>query len=107
MITRTGFYIKVKIKSSKPRYKGILLVIIVVIIIISITVAALKIGDILIYSSVPFVLCIVYRPISRFTVYKVLFALIAVLTVRGVMVLIIKRVAVLIIKGVVLLVSIV
>ena len=70
-----------------------------VIIVISIAVAALKIGDILTYSLVPFILCIVYRLISRFTIYKVLFALIVVLIVRGV--------AVLIIKGVVSSVSIV
>ena len=55
-----------------------------VIVVVVVVVAALKIGDILTYSSVPFVLYIVYRLISRFTTYKALFALIAVLTVRGV-----------------------
>ena len=76
MIARTGFYIKVKVKSSK----GIPLVIV-----ISIAVTALKIGDVLTYSLVPFFLCIVYKPISRFAAYKALFALIAVLTIRGIM----------------------
>ena len=49
----------------------------------------------------------VYRLISRFAIYKALFALIAVLIVRGVTVLTVKEVIVLIIKRVVLLVSIV
>ena len=66
-------------------------------IILSTTIAALKIRDILTYFSVPFILYIVYRPISRFTVYKALFALITVSIVRGV---------VLLVKKVVLLVSI-
>jgi hypothetical protein len=61
---------------------------VIVVVVISIAIAALKIGDILTYSSVPFVLYIVYRLISRFTAYKVLFALIAVLTVRGVILLV-------------------
>jgi len=87
VITRAGFYIKVEVRSSKPRYKGIPLVIVVVVI-IGIAVAALKVGDILAYSLVPFVLCIVYRPTSRFTAYKALFALIAVLTIRGVVLLV-------------------
>ena len=65
---------------SKLRYKGVPLVIIVV---LSIAVAALKIRDILMYFLVPFILYIVCRLISRFTVYKTLFALIAVLTVKG------------------------
>jgi hypothetical protein len=65
------------------------LVIIVVIIVVAVT--ALKIGDILTYSSVPFVLYIVYRLISRFTIYKALFTLIAVLIVRGV-ILLVRRV---------------
>ena len=107
MITKTGFYVKVKIKNSKFHCKGIPLVIIVVVIIISIAVTALKIGDILTYSLVFFILYIVHRLISRFTIYKVLFALIAVLTVRGVAVLTVKRVTVLIIKRVVSSVSIV
>ena len=72
-----GFYIEVEVRSSK----GIPLVIIIV---ISIAVAALKIGDILMYSLVPFFLYIVCRLISRFAAYKVLFALIIVLTIRGV-----------------------
>ena len=66
---------------SKLCYKGIPLVIIVI---LGIAVAALKIRDILTYSSVPFILCVVCRPTSRFTAYKALFALVAVLTVRGV-----------------------
>ena len=77
MIAKTGFYIKVEVRSSK----GIPLVIIVV---ISIAVAALKIGDVLTYSLVPFFLYMVYRPISRFAAYKALFTL-TVLTIRGVM----------------------
>ena len=80
MITRIGFYIKIKVKSPKLCYKGIPLVIII----LSITIATLKIGNILIYFSVPFILYIVYRPISSFTIYKALFALIAVSTVGGV-----------------------
>jgi len=69
-----------------------------VIVILGIAITALKIGDILTYSPVPFILYIIYRPISRFTAYKVLFTLIAILTVRGV---------VLSVRGVVLLVGIV
>jgi hypothetical protein len=61
-----------------------LVIIVVVVVIVGIAVAALKIGDVLTYSSVPFVLYMVYRLISRFTAYKALFALIAVLTIRGV-----------------------
>ena len=86
MITKIGFYIKIEIKSSLIFFTYIF----------SITVTALKIRDILIYFSVPFILYIVYRPISSFTVYKALFALITVLTVKGV---------VLTVKGVVLLVN--
>jgi hypothetical protein len=67
------------------------------IIILSIAVAALKIRYILTYFLVPFIFCMVYRPASRFAVYKALFALIAVLIVRGV---------VLLVRGVVLLVNI-
>ena len=59
----------------------------VIIVVISIAVAALKIGDVLTYSLVPFFLYIVYRPISRFAAYKALFAL-AVLTIRGVILLV-------------------
>jgi hypothetical protein len=73
---------------SKLRYKGIPLVIIVI---LSIIIAALKIRDILMYFSVPFILYMVYRLISRFTVYKVLFTLIAVSTV-GEVVLLVKEV---------------
>jgi hypothetical protein len=88
VIARTGFYIKIKIKSS---------LIFFTIVILNIIVAAFKIRYILIYFSVPFVLYIIHRLISRFTIYKALFALITVLIIRGVMSLI---------KGVVLLVSI-
>ena len=79
MITKIWFYIKIEVKSPKFRYKGIPLVIVI----LNITVAALKIGDILIYSPVPFILYMVCKPTSRFTAYKALFALIAVLMVRG------------------------
>src|SRR6266702_3969317 len=65
---------------SKLCCKGVPLVIIIV---LSIAIAALKIRDILTYFSVPFILYMVCRPISRFAAYKALFALIAVLTVRG------------------------
>ena len=88
MIAKTGFYIKIEVKSS---------LIFVTIIILSITVAALKIRYILIYLSVPFIIYIIHRLISRFTTYKALFAFIAVLIIRKVMSLI---------KGVILLVSI-
>ena len=88
MIARTGFYIKIEVKSS---------LIFFITIILSIAVAALKIRYILIYFSVPFVLCVIYRLISKFTIYKALFALIAVLIIRGVMSSV---------KGVVLLISI-
>ena len=74
MITKIGFYIKIKVKSSLIFFACIL----------SITVTALKIRDILMYFSVPFILYVVYRPTSSFTAYKALFALIAVLTVGGV-----------------------
>ena len=80
MITKIGFYIKIKVKSPKLYYKGIPLVIII----LNITIAALKIGNILIYPLVPFILYIVCRLISSFTIYKALFALIAVLIVGGV-----------------------
>jgi|SRR6266403_2446441 hypothetical protein len=64
---------------SKLRYKGIPLVIVVIL------VTALKIGDILTYSSVLLILCMVRRPTSRFAAYKALFALVAILiAVRGV-----------------------
>ena len=86
MITKIGFYIKIKVKSSLIFFTCIF----------SITITALKIRDILMYFSVPFILYIICRLISSFTVYKVLFALITVLTVRGV---------VLMVKGVVLSVS--
>ena len=81
MIARTGFYIKIEVKSS---------LIFFTIVILSITVAALKIRYILTYFSVPFILYIIYRLISRFTVYKALFALITVLIIRGVMLLVKK-----------------
>ena len=93
MITRIGFYIKIEVRSSLIFFACIL----------SITVTALKIRDILTYFSVPFILYIVCRPISSFTAYKALFALIAVLIVRGV-VLTVKKV-VLLVSGVVLLVN--
>ena len=76
MIARTGFYIKIEVRSS---------LIFFTIIILSIAVTALKIRYILTYFLVPFVLYIIYRPISRFTIYKALFALITVLIIRGVM----------------------
>ena len=69
----------------------------VIVVVVSIAVTALKIGDVLIYSLVPFFLYIVHRLISRFTVYKALFALIVVLMIRGV---------ILLVRGVVLLVGI-
>ena len=78
MITRIGFYIKIEVKNS----------LIFFIYILSITITALKIRDILIYFSVPFILYIVYRLISSFTIYKVLFTLITVLIVKGVVLLI-------------------
>ena len=81
MITKIGFYIKIEVRSSLIFFACIF----------SITVTALKIRDVLMYFSVPFILCVVYRLISSFTVYKALFALITVLTVRGV-VLIVSRV---------------
>ena len=87
MITKIRFYIKIKVKSSLIFFACIL----------SITVTALKIRDILIYFSVPFILYVICRPISSFTVYKVLFTLIAVLTVKGV-VSTVKRVVLLVSK---------
>ena len=81
MIARTGFYIKVKVRSFKLRRKGTPLVVVVI---LSIVGTALKIGDILTYFSVPFFLYMVRRPTSRLTIYKALFALITVLTIRGV-----------------------
>jgi hypothetical protein len=70
------FYIKIEVRSS--------LIFFTCIIILSITVTALKIGDILMYFSLPFILYMVCRLISRFTAYKALFALIAVSMIRGV-----------------------
>ena len=69
------FYIKIEVRSSLVFFT---------IVILGIAVAALKIRYILTYFSVPFILCVGCRPASRFTVYKALFALIAVLIVRGV-----------------------
>ena len=77
-MTRIVFYIKIKVKNSLIFFTYIF----------SITVTALKIKDILMYFLVPFILYMVYRPISSFIVYKVLFALIIVLIVRGVVLLI-------------------
>ena len=74
-MTRVVFYIKIEVRGSLIFFTYIL----------SITITALKIRDILIYFSVPFVLCVIRRPTSRFTAYKALFALIAVLMIRGVM----------------------
>ena len=85
-MTGIVFYIKIKVRSSLIFFACIL----------NITITALKIRDVLMYFSVPFILCVVYRLISSFTVYKALFALIAVLIVRGV---------VSMVKGVVLSVS--
>ena len=79
MITKIGFYIKIEVRSS---------LIFFTIVILSIAVAALKIRYILTYFSVPFVLYVICRLISRFTTYKALFALIAVLIIRGVILLI-------------------
>ena len=73
MITKIGFYIKIKIKNSLIFFTCIF----------SITITALKIRDILIYFLVPFILYMVYRPTSSFTVYKALFALITVLIIKG------------------------
>ena len=87
MIARTGFYIKIEVRSSLIFFAYIF----------SITVAALKIRDILMYFLVPFILYMVCRPTSRFVAYKALFALIAVLMIGGV---------ILLVRGVVLLVSI-
>ena len=81
MIARTGFYIKIKIKNFLIFFTTI---------IPSIAIAAFKIKYILIYFSVPFILYVIHRPISRFTIYKALFALIAVLTIRGVILLVKK-----------------
>ena len=82
------FYIKIEVRNS---------LIFFTIIILSVAVTVLKIRYILTYFSVPFILYVVCRPTSRFTIYKVLFALITVLIVRGV---------VLLVRGVVLSVSI-
>ena len=68
------FYIKIEVRSS----------LVFTIVILGIAVAALKIRYILTYFPVPFILCVVCRPISSFTIYKALFALIAVLIVGGV-----------------------
>ena len=73
------FYIKIEVRNS---------LIFFTIIILGIAVAALKIRYILMYFLVLFIFCIVCRLISKFTAYKVLFALIAVLTVRGVVLLV-------------------
>ena len=82
-MTRIVFYIKIEVRSS---------LIFFAIVILGIAIAALKIRYILTYFPVPFILYMVCRPISSFTAYKALFALIAVLMVRGV---------VLIVRGVV------
>ena len=79
------FYIKIEVKSS----------LIFLTCILNITITALKIRDILIYFSVPFIVYIVYRLISSFTIYKALFALITVSIIRGV-VLIVKKIVLLI-----------
>ena len=88
-------YIEVEVRSS---------LIFFTIVILGVAVAALEIGDVLIYSLVPFFLYMVHRLISRFAAYKALFALITVLTIRGVISLV--RGVVLSIRGVVLSVSI-
>ena len=77
-MTRIVFYIKIKVRNSLIFFACIF----------SITVTALKIRDILTYFSVPFILYIVCRLISSFIIYKVLFALIAVLIVEGVVLLV-------------------
>ena len=81
MIARTGFYIKIEVKNSLTFFT---------IIILSIAVAALKIRYILTYFLVPFILYVIYKPISRFTIYKALFALIVVLTIKRVILLVKK-----------------
>ena len=88
MITKIGFYIKIKVKSPKLHYKSIFLVIII----LGITVTTFKISNILIYPPVPFILYMVCRPISKFIIYKALFALIAVLIVGGLVLLVKKAV---------------
>ena len=80
MITKIGFYIKIKVKNSLIFFTCIF----------SITITALKIRDILIYFSVPFILYIVYKPISSFTIYKALFAFIMVLTVKKIVLIVSK-----------------
>ena len=72
------FYIKIKVRNSLIFFTCIF----------SITITALKIRDVLMYFSVPFIFYIVYRPIFSFTAYKALFAFIAVLIVRRVVLLV-------------------
>ena len=67
MIARTGFYIKIEVRS----------------LLIIITIIALKIRDVLTYSPVLLILCVVCRPTSRFATYKTLFALITILIAVG------------------------
>ena len=75
-MTKIVFYIKIKVRSF--------LIFFTYILILSIAITALKIRNILMYFLVPFIFYVVCRPISSFTVYKALFALIAVLIVGGV-----------------------
>ena len=77
-MTKIVFYIKIKVKNSLIFFTYIL----------SITITAFKIKDILIYFLIPFIFYIVCRPISSFTIYKVLFTFIAVLIVGGVVLLV-------------------
>jgi ABC-type polysaccharide/polyol phosphate export permease len=67
VIARTGFYIKIEVRS----------------LLIIVTVIALKIRDVLTYSLVLLILCVVCGLTSRFTAYKTLFALITILIVVG------------------------
>ena len=77
-MTKIVIYIKIEVKSSLIFFACIF----------SITVTALKIKDILMYFLVPFIFWVVYKLIFSFTVYKALFTLIAVLTVKGVVLLV-------------------
>ena len=107
IIVRTGFYVKIEVRSllilltfnwtsqgmkhriigqlsncltpidwSELSHKNIPLVIFILL-----TIIAFKIRDILTYSLVLLILCIVYRLISRFAIYKAPFALIAIFVI--------------------------
>jgi hypothetical protein len=103
VIVRTGFYVKIEVRGllilvalnrtsqsikcriisqlsncltpinwSKLCHKDISLVIVILV------VATLKFRDILTYSPVLLILCVIHRPTSRFAIYKALLALITV-----------------------------